>query len=110
MFSTAFFLAFTGFYLQYNLSRKVKMRNKPAYLTYIETHVLLSRIAGIAAMAMALLLLILKLGAGSGIFGFGAVLMLAGCLIVTLAPFRYLRPAFIVTLYLGLTALEILFF
>lgn len=110
MFSTVFLFVFMGFYLQYNLSKKVKIRNKPAYLIYMEQQVLLSRIAGIVAVILALVLLILKLGVGSGIFGFGAVLMLAGSLVVTLAPLRFLRPTVLAALYLGLITLEILLF
>lgn len=83
---------------------------KPAYLTYMARHTLISRIGSAAAAVLALALLILQLGTGSGIFGFGAVLMCAGCLTVTLAPFRYLRAEHVLALYLGLLSFEILIF
>ncbi|QEC51838.1 hypothetical protein EDD80_102407 [Anseongella ginsenosidimutans] len=110
MFSTVFLLVFIGFYLQYNLSRKIKIRNKPSYLVFMERHVLLSRIAGAAAALLALVLLIVRLGLGSGIFGFGVVLMCMASLIVTLTPFRYLRWGHLAALYGGLAVFEIFIF
>lgn len=110
MYSSAFLFVFAAFYLQYNLSRKVRMRHKPAWLAYMEDHALFSRIAGALAAALALALLVGQLGVGSGIFGFGVVLMCAGSLVVTLAPFRYLRPAHLLALYLGCMAVELVLF
>lgn len=110
MYSSAFLFVLIAFYLQYNLSRKVKMRHKPAWLAYMESHALLSRIVGALAAALALAVLVGQLGLGSGIFGFGVVLMCVGSLIVTLAPFRYLRPAHLLALYLGCVAVELALF
>lgn len=110
MFSTIFFLAFWGFYLQYNLSQKVKIRNKPPYLAYMERHVLASRVGGIAAMLLAGLLMVLTLGFGAGLFGFGAVLMCVGYLVVALAPLGYLKHAYLLGVYAGITLIEVLFF
>ena len=108
MFSTIFLLLFVSFYLQYNTSRRVKKRDKPAYLTYMERRVFLSGVISLIAAVLALWLLILQLGAGAGAFGFAASLMCAGGLVVTLAPFRYLKLPHIAALYLGLLMFETL--
>lgn len=86
------------------------MRNKPSYLVYMEQHVLFSRVMSVAAVVLALAVLMSKLGFGSGFFGFGVVLMCAGSLIVTLAPFRFLRWGHVAALYLGSVVFEAVIF
>ncbi|HEY9561095.1 MAG TPA: hypothetical protein VIR29_09955 [Anseongella sp.] len=110
MFSTAFLLIFMGFYLQYNLSGKVKSRHKSSYLVYMEQHALLSRALGVAAAVAGLIIMVARLGVGSGLFGFVVVLMSVGCLIVALAPFRFLRWRHLAGLYLGSVCFEVLIF
>lgn len=110
MLSTAFLLIFTGFYLQYNLSRKVKARHKPSWLGYMARNARLTRIAGVGTTMLAMGIMIAQLGIGSGLFGFVVVLMCSASLIVVLSPFRYLRWAHVVCLYLGAIFFEVLLF
>ncbi|MFS8616651.1 MAG: hypothetical protein FWJ85_07500 [Solitalea sp.] len=110
MFATVFFLVLLGFYTQYNLSKKARLADKPAGLLYLAKHVRLSRLVGLSSAVIAFVLLIQRLGPGAGLFGFGALLMCAGCLVVTLAPYGYLKPGWLVASYLGTILLEILFF
>lgn len=88
----------------------MKIIAKPAYLVYLERHVILSRITGVLAGLVALTVLISKLGVGSGLFAFGAVLMCVACLVVILAPYRYLKPAWLAGAYVGLLTLEMIFY
>lgn len=110
MYSTIFLLLIFSFYLLYNLSKRVKVVAQHSYLKYLKKHRLFSKIVSLVLMGIACVLLVIQLGFGSGIFGFIVVLMSVGCLVVVLAPFRYLRIIHLLAVYLMFCAIETFIF
>lgn len=110
MYSTVFFLLFAAFYLFYNLSTRVKITGKPAFLAYLEQRPSLSKWTALSLALLVCILLIKALGLGAGVFGFVVALMGAGSLIVSLAPFRYFRMKQLLLIYGCMVIFEVFIF
>ncbi|SEL26161.1 hypothetical protein [Parapedobacter koreensis] len=110
MYSTLYLLVVIAFYLRYNRSQRSRLSGKPAYLKTLEQRRGVSDGLSMVLMAAALTGLMGLLGVGSGAFSFVVVLMSVGCLVVVLAPFRYLRLTHLCLLYITAAAFELLLF
>jgi len=110
MYSTVFLLLFAAFYLFYNLSARIKITDKPTFLTYLTQRPRLSRQIGLGLVIVAFAVLITQLGVGAGIFGLIVALMGVGSLIVILTPFRYFRLIYLLLIYGCIVVFEVLIF
>jgi len=99
-----------AFYLQYNRSRRSRLAGGPVYLKIIERYPWLPHIISATFLIAALVWLVGTMGFGSGAFGFVVILMSAGCLIVSLTPFRYLRLVHLCFIYLASITFEVFLF
>lgn len=106
MISTFFFLLLIAFQLWYLSSSQVKIQ-PVGYQAYVTNNPRNSRIAGGILAIVSALLFVWKLGVMTGLCAWLVGLMGVGCLIVALAPFRYLSPAAVVLLYLVSLTLEV---
>lgn len=110
MYSTVFLLLFIAFYLLYNLSERVVLKNKSRLLAYFGRRIWLTRTISLLLTLIASFLLIWRLGTGAGIFSIVLVLMACGSLIVVLSPLQYFRLRHLLVFYGCLIAFEIFVF
>ena len=106
MISTFFFLLLLAFQLWYFASGPVK--TAPAgYQAYVLNHPRNARLAGSALALLTAVLFVVKFGVMTGLCAWLVGLMGVGCLVVALAPFRYLSPALVGLLYALCLTLEV---
>jgi len=110
MYSTILLLLICSFYLLYHLSARMKVAACLAISKYLQQQPSLSRIVSLTLMMLAAVLSICHLGIGSGIFSFILVFMSAGCLVVAIAPFRYISMIHLLAIYLLSISLELFVF
>jgi len=107
MITTIFLLLLITFEIWYLTSKQFKQANPPAYVAKIISHTKRFRIGASLLFMVATALLIIKLGWASGLAAVITGLMAAGSLVVVVQPFRYVRIATLVMLYLSILLLEI---
>lgn len=76
-----------AFYLLYNASKRAQVRND-VFSTWLQGHVLFSKIAGSILLTVAFSLFIVAEGLGVGVFIGLLTLMTAGSLIVLFTPLK----------------------
>jgi len=106
MISTLFFLLLMAFQLWYLSSSQVKTQ-PVGYQVYVTNNPRPARLVGWALAALAAALFVWRFGWMTGLSAWLVGLMGVGNLIVTLAPFRYLRLPATVLLYLVFLTLEV---
>ena len=106
MISTLFFLLLIAFQLWYLSSSRLRIQ-PVGYQVYVTNNPGPARLAGWLLAALAAALFVWKLGWMTGLCTWLVGLMGVGSLIVTLAPFRYLRLPATVLVYLVLFTLEV---
>jgi len=106
MLTTLFFLLLLAFQLWYLASPQVK--TQPAGLAvYVTRNPQHARLLGGVLAVGAAVLFVFKLGMMTGLCSWLVGLMGVGCLVVALAPFRYLSPLVVAVVYGLLLTLEI---
>jgi len=110
MYSTLSLLIYIACFLYYNLSAKSRWSDKSKAARYLEQRPKLSKaiFAGIILVCSAILIYVD--GLASGIFAMIVYLMCMLSLIVIVFPFRYLRAAHILALYVVSLGFEYLIF
>jgi hypothetical protein len=106
MLSTLFFLLLLAFQLWYLSSRQLKTQPE-GYQVYVARNPRPARLAGWALAGLAAALFVGQLGWMTGLCVWLVGLMGVGNLVVTLAPFRYLRWPATVAIYLVFLTLEV---
>jgi hypothetical protein len=106
MISTLFFLLLIAFHLWYLSSSQFKIQ-PVGYQAYVTNNPRPARILGWALAGLVATLLVWRFGWMTGLCTWLVGLMGVGNLIVTLAPFRYLRLPATLLIYLVLLTLEI---
>lgn len=107
MHSTIIFTLFAAFYLCYNLQPKINIAENNKVLIKLRDSKRTSYILAVLLMVVAFSASLYCWGIGSGTFAYFAVLMGVGCMIVLLAPFRYLKWRHVLLLYILSFILEI---
>jgi uncharacterized membrane protein len=77
-----------AFYLLYNASKRVRVRND-AFSAWLQGHALFSKIAGLVLLAVAFSLFVVVEGLGVGVFMGFLALMTVSSLIVLFAPLKF---------------------
>ncbi len=106
MISTFFLLLLLAFWLWYLAADPAKA---PAagYQAYVLNNPRTARLAGSGLALLTAALFVARFGPMTGLCAWLVGLMGVGCLVVVLAPFRYLSPAAVGALYACLLTLEI---
>ena len=106
MISTFFFLLLLAFQRWYLASGQAK--TEPAgYQAYVLNNPRNARLAGGFLALLTAVLFVVKFGVMTGLCAWLVGLMGVGCLIVALAPFRYLGPVAVGLLYALCLTLEV---
>ncbi|MFT3747023.1 MAG: hypothetical protein QM768_01855 [Agriterribacter sp.] len=100
---------FLGFFMLYNTSKKAKLSVKGAFEKWLQQNISVTKPLGVLLIVIPFILLPLKDGFGVGTFTAFLLLMAAAGLIITIAPFHYLRIKHIVVLVMASFLLEFLF-
>ena len=106
MLTTLFFLLLLAFQLWYLASPQVKT-HPAGYPMYVTRNPQNARLLGGILAVVAAVLFVVKLGIMTGLCAWLVGLMGVGCLVVALAPFRYLPVPAVLILYAVLLTLEV---
>lgn len=104
------FCCFLGFFMLYNTSGKAKLSAKGVFERWLQQHKPVAKLLGLLCVMVPFILLPLNDGTAIGILTAFLLLMAAAALMITIAPFHYLRLKHIIALVAFSFLLESLFF
>ncbi|MEN7548794.1 hypothetical protein AAG747_12810 [Rapidithrix thailandica] len=108
MVTIIFFIAFLGFYVFYNTSKKADLNRSGKLELWVQNHLQYSKYIGSFLLIVTLVVSIIHFGVGSGIFAFFVTLMTVGSLIIVLSPLQYVTIRIVSVVFLLSLLLEII--